>query len=408
MRMLTSIPLALLSSVLALAGCSEDSNLNETPVETPGEDSTPGDSTTPESEPLDTTVENDTLVADTFVAETADTLVAETTDASISDSVLADTFVPDTFVPDTFVPDTFVPDTAPVDTCVVNACGGCNALTAAPGSSCGTCGGKYACSGTTAVVCSGSMPLNACGGCTALTAAPGSACGTCGGKYACSGTDAVSCAGSMPLNGCGACNTLAFPPGGTCGLCGTYTCVGMTSTTCTDTASTQTDLTYSAIPDNQTVYDNELAFAYPVRHKGQVVSVSLRVARYFVAFGPPPVPWTLTIEAVRGTPSAPGASLGTVTYTAASTPGLPTWSPTAATTPSTRTTFNIASTVTLNVNDPIFFRISRVSGNNYFLFWGANSGGPADVTTSNRASSTAPWTSVAFDPDIDVKLNGCF
>jgi hypothetical protein len=395
---------------LGLAGCADDADLGDSPpTETPGgDDSAPVDSATPDSTtPEDTSVDSelaDTATPDTFVS---DTFVADT---FIADTFAADTFVADTFVADTFMPDTFMPDTAPVDTCVVNACGGCTTLTAAPGTACGTCGGMYTCSGTNAVTCTGSMPVNACGGCLALTATPGTACGTCGGMIACSGMNAVTCSGSMPLNACGGCNVLTPPKDSACGICGTNVCSGTTATTCSETATVSTDLLFTGTSAQQSLGDNTLAFAYPVRHKGRITTVGLLVSRYHYVFGTSPPPWSLTVELWTGTPAAPGTKLGGVTYNASNVPStlISATSPAAPVTPTNRTVFNFATTTTLNVGDPVHLRITRVGGADVFIFQGAASGGPADLTTHDKSATASTFTTVAFDPEIEVKMNGCF
>ena len=116
-----------------------------------------------------------------------------------------------------------------------NPCGGCVALSGAPGAACGACGnGTWICDGRERVRCDGAS-LNACGGCALLDAAPQSACGDCGrGRWLCDGVDALLCQGDT-TNGCGGCGTLTNAPGSPCSAAcgqGTWTCQGEEDVRC--------------------------------------------------------------------------------------------------------------------------------------------------------------------------------
>jgi alpha-tubulin suppressor-like RCC1 family protein len=115
----------------------------------------------------------------------------------------------------------------------LNACGGCGSLSQVPGAICGACG-SYLCSADRASVSCFDPGLNACGGCGALSNPPNSACGTCG-TYLCSADkSAVSCS-DPGANACGGCGVLSHPPGAACGVCGSYACsVDHTSVSCSD------------------------------------------------------------------------------------------------------------------------------------------------------------------------------
>jgi hypothetical protein len=363
-------------TLVCFAGCAEDEDLSESTGTDTGEaaETTPQDSTLEDTE-SDTgaaeTIEADSTVPDTFVADTfaADTFIADTfvADTFVADTFVPDTFVPDTFVPDTFVPDTFMPDTAPVDTCVGNPCGGCNALTTPPpGIKCGTCL-------TSAYVCSAS-------------------------------SESTVCSNPSDGNVCGGCGTITSPaPGTACGICGTYTCnAAKTATTCSDPAVVSTDFSYdSTMNVAPKLYGNTYAFAYPTKHKGRVVSVALRIFKStepvsFVA------PGGVTLEVLRGTPAAPGASLGSTTIAQAS---IPDFNPSGA--PVGYTTFTISSAVTVPVGDPIFAKVT-MTGNAYgYYFYGSSTGsdagpGPIELVTYRDGANAN------FDPAINVQMNGCF
>ncbi len=194
---------ALFLSFVSLAGCSGA----DFGVSNPGLDA--GDDAA-----LDTTEPADT-------ADSADS--ADSADAS-ADAATADAATGDAAADG---PWGDAADAPAVDTCAPNACGGCKALTAAPGSKCGDCGSVACGADRESVVCN-DPGKNACGGCALLPARPGDACGVgCGGgSYKCNGTELLACDGATAANSCGGCSTLLHAQGAACGTCGTlkYAC----------------------------------------------------------------------------------------------------------------------------------------------------------------------------------------
>src|SRR5690606_750042 len=104
-----------------------------------------------------------------------------------------------------------------------NACGGCSALSQAPGSDCATdLGvGLWQCEGTDGVTCIGSG-TGACGGSVDPEPLPGLPCGDCSeGRTVCDGPSAVVCNDEFAgVNDCGSCGELPAAPGDDCGECG--------------------------------------------------------------------------------------------------------------------------------------------------------------------------------------------
>ena len=121
--------------------------------------------------------------------------------------------------------------------CDHNWCGGCDELPRALGESCGVCEtGVTSCNGPNDVHCFGERSeddaLNACSGCGELnfdgrSAEPGDGCGVCGsGELACDGEEALLCEGDEgegAFNECGGCGEIAGELGAICGTCDTGT-----------------------------------------------------------------------------------------------------------------------------------------------------------------------------------------
>jgi hypothetical protein len=106
-----------------------------------------------------------------------------------------------------------------------NVCGGCETLSAAPGSPCDEAAcGVVVCDGADDVTCQ-ARETNECGGCATLTASVGDRCeggagSACGGALACGGPDNLIC-DAAPFNACGGCEPLGGAPGDPCACDGT-------------------------------------------------------------------------------------------------------------------------------------------------------------------------------------------